>query len=42
MDLKARVDVNCERKEADGQTENRAPMSHSAKAGAKINVDQGR
>ena len=32
MDLKARVDVNCERK--DGLTENRTPMSHTAKAGA--------
>ena len=32
MDLKARVDVNFERK--DGRTENRTPMSHPAKAGA--------
>ena len=32
MDLKARVDVHCERK--DGRTENRTPMSHTAKAGA--------
>ena len=32
MDLKARVDVNCEQK--DGQMENRTPMSHTAKAGA--------
>ena len=36
MDLKARVDVNCERKDGrtDGQTENRTPMSQTAKAGA--------
>ena len=35
MDLKARVDVNCERKDGmmDGRTdENRTPMSHAAKA----------
>ena len=31
MDLKARVDVNCEQK--DGQTENRTPMVHTAKVG---------
>ena len=37
MDLNARVDVNCERK--DGRTENPTPISHLAKAGAtKINV----
>ena len=32
MDLNARVDVNCGRK--DGRTENRTPISHLAKAGA--------
>ena len=32
MDLNARVDVNWGRK--DGQTENRTPISHLAKAGA--------
>ena len=32
MDLNARVDVNCGRK--DGRTENRKPISHLAKAGA--------
>ena len=32
MDLNARVDVNCGRK--DGQTENWTPISHLAKAGA--------
>ena len=31
MDLNARVDVNCGRK--DGLTENRTPISHLAKAG---------
>ena len=36
MDLKARVDVNFERK--DGRTENRTPMSHTAKAGATKSV----
>ena len=30
MDLNARVEVNCERK--DGQTENRMPILHLAKA----------
>ena len=40
MDLNARVDVNCGRKDAqtdgltDGRTENRTPISHLAKAGA--------
>ena len=40
MDLKARVDVNYERKDGrtdeqpDARTENRTPMSHTAKAGA--------
>ena len=35
MDLKARVDVNCERKDRqmNGQTENWTPISHKAKAG---------
>ena len=38
MDLNARVDVNCGRK--DGRTENRTPISHFAKAGAtKSNCD---
>ena len=32
MDLKARVDINCKRK--DGWTENQTPMLHTAKAGA--------
>ena len=32
MDLNARVDVNCGRK--DGRIENRTPISHLAKAGA--------
>ena len=32
MDLKTRVDVNCEQK--DGRTENQTPTSHTAKAGA--------
>lgn len=32
MDLKARVDVNCER--TDGRTENRMRMSHLATTGA--------
>ena len=32
MDLNARADVNCGRK--DGRTENRTPISHLAKAGA--------
>ena len=32
MDLKARVDVNCEQE--DRQMENKMPMSHTAKAGA--------
>ena len=32
MDLNARVDVNCGRK--DGRMENRTPISHLAKAGA--------
>ena len=36
MDMQARVDVNCERK--DGRTENRTPMSHTAKAGATKTV----
>ena len=34
MDLNARVDVNCGRK--DGRTENRTPISHLAKAVATI------
>ena len=36
MDLNARVDVNCGRKDGqtDGRTENRMPISHLAKAGA--------
>ena len=36
MDLNARVDVNCGRKDGrmDGLTENRTPISHLAKAGA--------
>ena len=36
MDLNARVDVNCGRKDGrtDGRTENRTPISHLAKAGA--------
>ena len=36
MDLNARVDVNCGRKDGlmDGQMENRTPISHLAKAGA--------
>ena len=36
MDLNARVDVNCGRKDGrmDGQTENRMPISHLAKVGA--------
>ena len=40
MDLNARVDVNCGWKDGqmerlmDGQTENRTPISHLAKAGA--------
>ena len=44
MDIHARVDVNCGRKDGrtngqtDGRTENRAPISHLAKAGATINV----
>ena len=33
MDLNARVDVNCGRK--DERTENRTPISHLAKAGAQ-------
>ena len=39
MDLNARVEVNCRRKDGrtdglkDGQTENRMPISHLAKAG---------
>ena len=37
MDLNARVDVNCGRK--NGRTENRMPISHLAKAGATINVE---
>ena len=43
MDLNARVDVNCGRKDGrtdgrkDGQTENRTPISHLAKAGATKN-----
>ena len=42
MDLNARVDVNCGRKDgrtdglAEGRTENRTPISHLAKAGATI------
>ena len=32
MNLNAKVDVNCGRK--DGRTENRTPISHLAKAGA--------
>ena len=36
MDLNARVDVNCGRK--DGRTENRTPISHLAKAGATKTV----
>ena len=38
MDLNARVDVNCGRKDGrmDGQTENRMPISHLAKAGAAM------
>ena len=36
MDLNARVDVNCGRK--DGRRENRMPISHRAKAGVTINV----
>ena len=32
MDLNARVDINCGRK--DGRTKNRTPISHLAKAGA--------
>ena len=35
MDLNARVDVNCGRK--DGRTENWKPISHLAKAGATKN-----
>ena len=35
MDLNARADVNCGRK--DGQTEKRTPISHLANAGATIN-----
>ena len=35
MDLNARVNVNCGRK--DGRTENRTPISHLAKAGATKN-----
>ena len=31
MNLKARVEVNCEQE--DGQMENQMPMSHTAKAG---------
>ena len=40
MDLNARVDVNCGRKDGrmdgltDGRTENRTPISHLAEAGA--------
>ena len=36
MDLNARVDINCGRKEGrtDGWTKNRMPISHLAKAGA--------
>ena len=39
MDLNARVDVNCGRKDGqtDGQTENQTPISHLAKAGATNN-----
>ena len=43
MDLNARVDENCGRKDGrtdeltDGRTENRMPISHLAKAGATIN-----
>ena len=36
MDLNARVDVNCGRK--DGRTEHRTPISHLAKAGATKKV----
>ena len=38
MDLNARVDVNCERKDGltDGLTENWKPISHIAKAGAEL------
>ena len=42
MDLNARVDVNCGRKDGqtDGPTENRTPISHLAKAGAtKSKID---
>ena len=36
MDLNARVDVNCGRKDrrTDGRTKNWTPISHLAKAGA--------
>ena len=36
MDLNARVDINCGRKDGrtDLRTENRTPLSHHAKAGA--------
>ena len=36
MDLNARVDVNCGRKDGrtDGRTEDRTPISHLVKAGA--------
>ena len=45
MDLNARVDVNCGRKDGrkDGRTENRTPISYLAKAGAskkKVGVNQ--
>ena len=42
MDLTARVDINCGRKDGlkDRQTENRTPILHLAKAGAtKIEVN---
>ena len=40
MDLNARDDVNCRRK--DGRTKNRMPISHLAKAGATINNLKGK
>ena len=45
MDLQARVDVNCERKDGlmDGRTDgNRTPMSHAAKASETKRVEYSR